>query len=65
MDLLFIIIIAIIIDVIFGELPATIHPVVWMGKLIDINKSYLINYKAKISGIILTLLYNSSILAIV
>ncbi len=55
MDILIIIIIAIIIDVIFGELPAKIHPVVWMGKLIDIFKRYLINYRSKISGIILTL----------
>jgi adenosylcobinamide-phosphate synthase len=54
MDLLLIIIIAIIIDVIFGELPAKIHPVVWMGKLIDFFKGYLINYRNKISGIILT-----------
>jgi adenosylcobinamide-phosphate synthase len=49
-----IIIIAIIIDVIFGELPAKIHPVVWMGKVIDFFREYLINYRSKISGIILT-----------
>lgn len=54
MDILIIIILAIIIDVIFGELPAKIHPVVWMGKLIDIFKAFLINYRSKISGIILT-----------
>ena len=53
---LFIIIIAIVIDVIFGELPAKIHPVVWMGKLIDFLSGYLINYRSKISGIILTFL---------
>jgi adenosylcobinamide-phosphate synthase len=51
---LFIIIIAVIIDVIFGELPAKIHPVVWMGKVIDFFREYLINYRSKISGIILT-----------
>ena len=51
---LFIIVIAIVIDVIFGELPTKIHPVVWMGKLIDLFKGYLINYRSKISGIILT-----------
>ena len=56
MDILFIIIIAIVIDVIFGELPAKIHPVVWMGKLIDFFKGYLIDYRSKISGIILTFL---------
>lgn len=54
MDLLLIIITAIIIDVIFGELPIKIHPVVWMGKLIDFFKRYLINYRSKNSGIILT-----------
>jgi adenosylcobinamide-phosphate synthase len=56
MYLLPIILIAIIIDVIFGELPAKIHPVVWIGKLIDFFKGYLINYRSKNSGIILTLI---------
>jgi adenosylcobinamide-phosphate synthase len=46
--------IALSIDLLFGEFPAKIHPVVWMGKLIDILKCYLINYRSKISGIILT-----------
>ncbi|MCZ3365661.1 MULTISPECIES: cobalamin biosynthesis protein [Methanobacterium] len=53
---IFIIIIAIVIDVIFGELPAKIHPVVWMGKLIDFLSGYLTSYRSKISGIILTFL---------
>lgn len=52
---LLIIIIALIIDALFGELPFKVHPVVWMGKIIDILKQYLINYRSKISGIILTL----------
>jgi len=52
--ILLIILIALIIDILFGEFPAKIHPVVWMGKLIDILKGYLINYRSKISGIILT-----------
>lgn len=52
---LLIIMIALIIDVLFGELPFKIHPVVWMGKIIDILKQHLINYRSKISGIILTL----------
>ena len=56
MDLLLIIIIAIVIDVILGEPPAKIHPVVWMGKVIDFFKGYLIDYRSKISGIILTFL---------
>ena len=53
---LFIIIIAIIIDVIFGELPVKIHPVVWMGKIIDFLSEKLINYRSKISGVVLTFL---------
>lgn len=56
MDLLIIIIIAIIIDVILGEPPAKLHPVVWMGKLIDFFTNYLIGYRSKISGIILTII---------
>ena len=56
LDLIIIIIIALMVDLIFGELPAKIHPVVWMGKLIDYFKDYLIKYRSKISGIILTLL---------
>lgn len=54
-NLIFIVIIAIIIDVIFGEFPEKVHPVVWMGKLIDVFNSNLIKYRNKISGIILTL----------
>jgi adenosylcobinamide-phosphate synthase len=55
LTVLLIILIALIIDVLFGEFPARIHPVVWMGKLIDTLSSHLINYRNKISGIILTL----------
>ena len=51
-----IIIIAIIIDFLFGEFPTQIHPVVWMGKLIALLKSFIINYRSKISGMILTML---------
>ncbi|MGB9936292.1 MAG: cobalamin biosynthesis protein [Methanobacterium sp.] len=52
--ILFIILIALVIDVLFGEFPSRIHPVVWIGKCIDVLKSYLINYRSRISGIILT-----------
>lgn len=54
LNILLIIFIAIILDVIFGEIPSKLHPVVWMGKLIDLLSSYLIQYKTKISGVILT-----------
>ena len=32
MDILTIILIAVVIDIVFGELPSQIHPVVLMGK---------------------------------
>ena len=41
MDILTIILIAVIIDIILGEPPSKIHPVVLMGKLINILKSVL------------------------
>ena len=54
--LLIIILISIIIDLLIGELPSKIHPVVWMGKLIDILTRLLIGYRNKMTGIILTLI---------
>ena len=33
MELLIILLLALAIDVLFGELPRPLHPVVWMGKL--------------------------------
>lgn len=56
MDILFIILIAIIFDILFGELPSRTHPVVLIGKFIDFLKRMLINHNNKISGIILTLI---------
>ncbi|MGZ7160597.1 MAG: cobalamin biosynthesis protein [Methanobacterium sp.] len=53
--ILLIILIALAIDLLIGEFPSKIHPVVWMGKMIDILTNYLINYKNRISGIALTL----------
>ncbi len=55
-DILIIILTAVMLDIIFGELPAKIHPVVWMGELIDYFKGHLIRYRNKISGITLTLI---------
>jgi adenosylcobinamide-phosphate synthase len=55
MDILTIILIAVIIDVILGEPPSKIHPVVLIGKLITIIKSILKKYNNKISGVILTI----------
>ena len=42
-------------DVIFGELPAKIHPVVIIGSLINFFKSMFIGMKNRFSGFLLTL----------
>lgn len=54
LDLIIIVVIALVLDLVFGELPVKIHPVVWMGNLIDFFKGYLIGYRNKSSGMILT-----------
>ncbi len=51
-----IIIISIIIDMIIGEVPTKIHPVIFMGNLIEKLKNYLPN--TKISGILTILTAN-------
>lgn len=56
MELLFVILLAVILDLIWGEIPSAIHPVVLMGEVIDILKPHLLLYKNKSSGIILTLI---------
>lgn len=54
LNLLYILILSILIDILWGELPAIIHPVVWMGKTIDRFSANLISIKSKLSGIVLT-----------
>ena len=54
MDILVIILTAVVIDILFGELPSKIHPVVLMGKLITILKKLLQNNNNRFSGILLT-----------
>lgn len=56
MELLFLILLAILLDLTWGEPPSSIHPVVWMGKIIDILKPNLLELKNKWSGIILTVI---------
>lgn len=56
MELLFIILLAVILDLVWGEVPASIHPVVLMGGLIDFLKPHLLKLNNKSSGIILTTL---------
>jgi adenosylcobinamide-phosphate synthase len=54
MNVLIIILLAIIVDLLFGEPPSKIHPVVLMGQLISFTKKFLIKYNNKSSGIVLT-----------
>lgn len=54
--LFIIILISILIDLLIGELPTKIHPVVWMGKIIDLFKPKLNKIRNKSSGVYLTLI---------
>lgn len=56
MELLSIIFLAIILDILWGEPPSAIHPVVLMGRLIEFLKPHLLKIKNKGSGIILTVI---------
>ena len=49
MTILVIIIIAVLIDIILGELPSKIHPVVLMGAVINKLKKLLSKYNNKVS----------------
>ncbi|OQD58606.1 cobalamin biosynthesis protein [Methanobrevibacter arboriphilus JCM 13429 = DSM 1125] len=51
-----ILIFSILFDILLGELPTKIHPVVFIGKNIEFFLKYLIKIKNKISGFILTIL---------
>ena len=56
MEILFIIITAVLIDILFGEPPTKIHPVVLMGNIIDYFKKLLAPFNSKWTGILLTFL---------
>lgn len=56
MDLLVIILLAVIVDIIFGEPWSKIHPVVYMGRSIQFFKDLLSNYNNKQAGVLLTLI---------
>ena len=47
--------VAIVIDIVFGELPTAIHPVVIMGSIISFFKNVFIKIKNRISGLLLVL----------
>lgn len=53
--ILFTLISSILIDILFGELPSLIHPVVIIGKIIDFFTDLYIVVENKISGIYLTI----------
>ena len=54
MYILFIIILSLLLDIFFGEPPSFLHPVVYMGKIINFLKPHLIKNENKISGFYLT-----------
>ena len=53
--IILILIFSIVIDVVFGELPVKIHPVVIIGNLTDIFKNIFIKIKNRFSGLLLFL----------
>ena len=53
--LLTILLFALAFDLLIGEFPAKLHPVVWIGSIISFFKKYLIGYDNKISGLILSI----------
>ena len=58
-EILIIILLSFCIDLSLGEFPSSIHPVVWMGKLIETLKKHFLNnskYIEKLYGFIITLL---------
>lgn len=57
--LIIILLLSIIIDIVFGELPSKIHPVVIVGNFIVFFKNKLIEKRNRLSGLALTLLVTS------
>ena len=53
--LLTILLFALAIDLLIGEFPVKIHPVVWIGNIISFFKKYLIGYDNKVSGLIIAI----------
>jgi len=56
MNILIILVTAIVIDLLIGEPPSKIHPVVLMGNLIVNLKKYLIKYNNKLTGVLITII---------
>ena len=53
--IIFALLISIFIDVVFGELPGRIHPVVIMGSIINFFKNVFIGIKNRLSGLLLVI----------
>ena len=53
--LLTILLFSLAVDLLLGEFPMQIHPVVWIGKIISFFKNILIKYDNKIAGLILSI----------
>ena len=53
--IIFILLFSLLIDIVFGELPAKIHPVVIIGFLISFFKKMFINIKNRLSGLLTVL----------
>ena len=48
-------ILSLAIDLVLGEFPFQVHPVVWIGKIISFFKDKLIKYNNKLSGLLLSI----------
>ena len=53
--LLTILLFALAIDLLIGEFPVKIHPVVWIGNIINFFKKYFINIENKLSGLLISI----------
>ena len=53
--LLTILLFALAIDLLIGEFPVKLHPVVWIGNIISFFKNLLIKYDSKIAGLIIAI----------
>jgi len=52
--ILIILVLSIAVDMIFGELPTKLHPVVFIGKIIYFFSKYLVNINSRTTGLVLT-----------
>ena len=53
--LLTILLFALAFDLLIGEFPVKVHPVVWIGNIIGFFKNHLIKYNSKMAGLIISI----------